>query len=79
MHDPATPKWILEEAIDRDRLQNRRGKTSYTGWVKEMYDNGQKRRETNYHEGEQHGLDTVWDKEGNTKHQTDFLPDNRSP
>ena len=63
LSDPVTLKRILEKARDLDELQ-RRGEKLDTGWVKGMYENGQKQKEANYDEGKEHGFQIHWYENG---------------
>ena len=71
LDDKETLDKIIAEAIDGNTLQGR-GKegevlayapnqqTPYTGWAKEMYDNGQVRELSQYKDGKADGLGIEW-------------------
>jgi hypothetical protein len=75
LDDPATLDKVIAEAIDKEELQ-KRGKgsdviiyapnqqTPYTGWVKEMRDNGQIKALAQLKDGKLNGLWTSWYDDG---------------
>ena len=78
LDDKETLDKIIAEAIDGNTLQGR-GKegevlayapnqqTPYTGWAKEMYDNGQIEVLAQIKDGKPDGLTTMWHKNGQKK------------
>ena len=72
LSDPVTLKRILEKARDLDELQ-RRGEKLDTGWVKGMYENGQKQKEANLKDGRLEGPYTHWFKNGQMMSKTNHV------
>ena len=57
LDDPETLDKIIAEAIDEDKLHDAPNKqTPYTGWLKEMHNNGQVRKLTQYKDGKKMAL-----------------------
>ncbi|MCH2062014.1 MAG: hypothetical protein MK183_15435 [Verrucomicrobiales bacterium] len=62
---------LLEEAVDADSLQERKGlrfqinsSNPYTGWEKRMYDSGQARTLTRFKDGKPDGPGMAWYENG---------------
>ena len=83
LDDPATRGKIMAQAIDEHELQKRgeeaaqlhyapNSQTPYTGWVKQMGENGQVKGLHQLKDGKEHGLMTEWDEDGNVISQTNF-------
>jgi len=69
--DTARRKDAVETAVDWSKLEIRNGirylqntETSFTGRAVEFYENGQRKRESNYKDGKPHGLLTHWHANG---------------
>jgi hypothetical protein len=84
---PETLDGIIAEAIDVEALQKRgaRGEelyyapneqTLYTGWSKEMHDNGQISMLAQFKDGEFDGLPTWWYPNGQKKTEANFKDGN---
>jgi antitoxin component YwqK of YwqJK toxin-antitoxin module len=83
LDDKETLDGIIAEAIDKSTLQMR-GKegeelyyapneqTPYTGWVKEMHDNGQIEGLAQFKDGKPNGLVTGWYENGQKKEEINF-------
>jgi antitoxin component YwqK of YwqJK toxin-antitoxin module len=83
LDDKETVDEIIAEAIDKSTLQFR-GKegeelnyapneqTPYTGWVKEMHDNGQINYLLQFKDGKPNGLVTGWYENGQTHEEINF-------
>jgi antitoxin component YwqK of YwqJK toxin-antitoxin module len=83
LDDKETVDEIIAEAIDKSTLQFR-GKegeelnyapneqTPYTGWVKEMHDNGQINYLLQFKDGKPNGLVTGWYENGQKKEEINF-------
>ena len=83
LDDKETLDEIIAEAIDKSTLQ-KRGKegeelnyapneqTPYTGWVKEMHDNGQINNLLQFKDGKPNGLVTGWYENGQKKEEINF-------
>jgi len=83
LDDKETLESIHAEAIDGDKLQKRGEKgeelyyapnqqTSYTGWAKWMYDNGQISYLNQYIDGKADGLQTEWYKNGQKRRERTY-------
>ena len=85
LDDPETLKGIMAQAIDRRKLKMT-GKlyyapneqTPYTGWGKDMYDNGQIHRRWQYKDGKLDGLWTHYWRENGQKLQEINLKDGKN-
>ena len=86
LDEPETRDKIIAEAIDVNTLQKRGKKgeelyyapnqqTPHTGWVKEMYDNGQIARLAQYKDGKQDGLTMGWFENGQKWYEENFKDD----
>ena len=75
LDDPATRGKIVAQAIDEHELQKRgeegaqlyyapNSQTPYTGWVKQMGENGQLQVLHQLKDGKEHGLMTMWHENG---------------
>jgi len=83
LDDPETFKKIVAKAVKTSQL-HRRGKkgeelvyapnqqTPYTGWAKEMYDNGQISYLNQYIDGKADGLQTEWYKNGQKRRERTY-------
>ena len=83
LDDKETRDKIIAEAIDGDTLQER-GKdgeklayapnqeTPYTGWAKEMYDNGQIEMLAQIKDGKKDGLLTSWYENGQKRWERNY-------
>ena len=83
LDDAETIDKILAEAIDEKKLQQRgeegerlfyapNEQSPYTGWVKDMHNNGQVESLGNYKDGKQDGLSTRWYENGQKSSETTF-------
>ena len=86
LNDPITLKKIIAEATDAKSLQKRgeKGKelyyspneqTLYTGWGKEMHDNGRIKSLIQVKEGKMRGLINAWHKNGQKTRESNFKDD----
>ena len=78
LDDAETTDKILAEALDADKLQERgeegeklayapNEQEPYTGWLKEMYNNGQVKALAHIKDGKPDGLATGWHENGQKK------------
>ena len=85
--DPETLNKIIAEAIDDDKLQwegkegkkdglstawYENGQTPYTGWSKEMYEDGQIKSLVQFKDGKKDGLSTAWYENGQKKREINW-------
>jgi hypothetical protein len=86
LDDPTTLDKIIAEAIDEERLELRgeypkrlaydpNQQTPYTGWVKEMYDDGKVSGLHHLKDGKRDGLATVWYRDGQKSSETTYKDD----
>ncbi len=86
--DPQTLDDIIADAIDEDRLQYRgkvgeelcyvpNGQTPYTGWVKNLYENGQVKDLGHLKDGKWDGLSAWWYENGQKKEEENYKDNNR--
>ena len=86
LDDPETLDKILAEAIDKEKLQKRgeegeklfyapNEQTPYTGWMKNMFNNGQVETLAHYKNGEWDGLLTRWYDNGQKRAEGNFKDD----
>jgi antitoxin component YwqK of YwqJK toxin-antitoxin module len=73
------------KTIDVDQLQERGGvyyevnnQNPYTGLVTRLYENGQKKKEEDYVDGNHHGKRIGWYKNGQKKYEGDYLGGERN-
>ena len=73
---------LLKEAVDFDSLEERddllyQNNEPYSGWVKMMYDSGQKRAEGTFKDGQMDGLWMRWHKNGQKMFEGTYKDDNQ--
>ena len=90
LDDKETLDKIIAEAIDGNTLQERGNEgeklsyapnqqTPYTGWAKEMYDNGQIWSLGQIKDGKMDGLATTWHKNGQKRWETTYKDGKQVP
>jgi len=88
LDDAETLDKILAEAIDKEKLQGRVGEgekllyalneqTPFTGWAKNMYNNGQVESLANWKDGKPNGLYTGWYENGQKKEEGNYKDDKK--
>ena len=86
MDEPATRGKIMAQAIDEHELQKRgeeaaqlhyapNSQTPYTGWVKQMGENGQVKGLHQLKDGKEHGLMTMWHENGQKARTANYVAD----